>query len=239
MQDTIKLKITTLSNLFIGGAPIPFEIGGIDQQTATDQEGFPCIPGSSFKGALRAVVRMDESDTRHKIEKLYEDYLDHESEKCICNIQKFVGEAESRKRIEENYIQAKKKLSPEYLFGIEGFNNTPKLLFSDLLLCEEYRDKKICFSVDMKNSIDSSGSAPVSNPRTYKAARSGLVFEGEIRLHNIGLFDGNANAICKKYLIHSLAQFNAGVYRLGNSKSRGYGKIKVEIIKGEIENDEG
>ena len=48
MGDSINIKIQTLSNLFIGGMPTPFEIGGIDQQTATEQEGFPCIPGSSL-----------------------------------------------------------------------------------------------------------------------------------------------------------------------------------------------
>ena len=57
MENSITIKMKTLSNLFIGGAPVPFKIGGIDQQTATDQEGFPCIPASSLKGALRAVIR--------------------------------------------------------------------------------------------------------------------------------------------------------------------------------------
>lgn len=30
MNDKISFQIETLSNLFIGGAPAPFEIGGID-----------------------------------------------------------------------------------------------------------------------------------------------------------------------------------------------------------------
>lgn len=42
---------------------------------------------------------------------------------------------------------------------------------------------KACFSIDMKNSIDTSGDAPASNPRTYKTTQSGLVFEGEILLY--------------------------------------------------------
>ena len=44
MGDSINIKIQTQSNLFIGGMPTPFEIGGIDQQTATDQEGFHASP---------------------------------------------------------------------------------------------------------------------------------------------------------------------------------------------------
>ncbi len=31
MENIIKIRIKTLSNLFIGGTPMPFEIGGIDQ----------------------------------------------------------------------------------------------------------------------------------------------------------------------------------------------------------------
>ena len=51
MNNTIHISVKTLSNLFIGGTPTPFEIGGIDQWTAVDEEGFPCIPASSLKGA--------------------------------------------------------------------------------------------------------------------------------------------------------------------------------------------
>lgn len=32
----------------------------------------------------------------------------------------------------------------------------------------------------------------------------------------------------KKFVIDAIEQFNNGTYRLGNSGSRGYGKIKVE-----------
>lgn len=230
MQNAVKLKIKTLSNLFIGGAPVPFEIGGIDQQTAIDQDGFPCIPGSSLKGALRAIVRKDSSDMGGKISQLYAAYLKQDREDKWKCIQGLVNEKEALERIKDRYVDADKKPSPEYLFGIEGFNNTPKLLFSDLLLCNEYRDKKICFSIDMKNSIDNTGGdAPASNPRTYKTARRGLVFEGEIRLYKIELLGENAKELCKRYIICNLMKFNNRIHRLGNSKSRGYGKIEVMI----------
>ena len=44
MENSITIKMKTLSNLFIGGAPVPFKIGGIDQQTATDRKAFPAFP---------------------------------------------------------------------------------------------------------------------------------------------------------------------------------------------------
>jgi len=234
MQDTIRFKIKTLSNLFIGGAPVPFVIGGIDQQTAMDRYDFPCIPASSLKGALRTIVHNDSSDMGKDISRLYAEYLKKDRENNWERITKLLENQSDREealeRIRDRYKKADEKLSPEYLFGIEGFNNTPRLLFSDLTLCREYRDNKRCFSIDMKNSIKTTENNTIeSNPRSYKTARSGLVFEGEIQLYKIELLGENAKELCTRYIIHNLRQFNNGIYRLGNSKSRGYGKIEVII----------
>ena len=67
MGCILKIHIKTLSNLFIGGAPKSFEIGGIDQWTAADEDGFPYIPASSLKGALRAIVSRDTSEKAAEI----------------------------------------------------------------------------------------------------------------------------------------------------------------------------
>ncbi len=233
MQNTIKFEIETLSNLFIGGAPVPFEIGGIDQQTALDQEGFPCIPASSFKGALRTIVREDESGKAKNILQLYAAYLKKERKANQERIHKLVHEEDALERIESRYEDAIQMSSPEYLFGIKGFNNTPKLIFSDLWLCDKFRDKKRCFSIDMKNSIDTAGAAPVSNPRVYKTARSGLVFVGEIQFYKMEQLGEGAMMLCKSYVIDNLRKFDNGIYRLGNSKSRGYGKVGVFIENGD------
>lgn len=227
MQKSIKIQIETLSNLFIGGVPVPFEIGGIDQRTAIDQEGFPCIPGSSLKGALRAIVHEDKSEMGKEISKLFTVYLQKEKENNWKQIQALVSEKEALERIQTRYEEAEKQVSPAYLFGIHGFNNTPKLLFSDLLLLDKSCCTTSCFSIDMKNSIDSSGAAPVSNPRTYQTARQELVFEGEIFFSKMQLLGEQAAALCEKYIKDNLLKFNDGFYRLGNSKSRGYGKVKV------------
>ncbi len=229
MQSMVKFKIKTLSNLFIGGAPAPFEIGGIDQYTVVDQEGFPYIPASSLKGALRAIVREDDSDMAREISQLYESYLNKEKEINWERIQTLIHESEALERIEQRYSKAYAGVSPEYLFGIEHLNNTPKLIFSDFLLCDEARDKKACFSIDMKNSINTKGDTPVSNPRTYKTARGGLIFEGEIRFYKIELLSENAQGLCKDYLIYNLMKFNDGIYRLGNSKSRSAGNAQADF----------
>lgn len=229
MQDRIQFKIETQSNLFIGGAPVPFEIGGIDQQTALDEEGFPCIPGSSFKGALRTIVREDKSHAADVISQLYAAYLKEDQETNQEMIRALVKEEEALERIEDRYKIANEQLSAEYLFGISKFNETPKLIFGDLLLHNEFHDIEKCFSIDMKNSIDTGGEYPRSNPRTYKAARRGLVFAGEIRLYKMELLGPDAEQLCKRYVMDNLMKFNDGIYRLGDSKSRGYGKVKVTI----------
>lgn len=227
MRNFITIKIQTMSNLYIGGMPAPFEIGGIDQRTAIDQEGFPCIPASSLKGTLRTMVREDESPMAEKIGALFKAYLEKEREKNLPQVMALVKEEEARKRINERYEEAIEEASAECIFGIKGFNNTPKLLFSDLLLCEKFRNKKTCFSIDMKNTIDTKGETPKSKPRTYQTAKSNLEFEGEIDFYKMNLLGEEAAALCREYVLYNLKKFAEGFYRLGNSKSRGYGKVQL------------
>jgi CRISPR-associated protein Csm3 len=230
MQETIKIKIKTLSNLMIGGAPAPFEIGGVDQYTATTYDGFPYIPASTLKGALRAMVREDKGEDAKAIAKLYGAYLNSEKEKHWEEIEKKYDE-EAQERIRDRY---NKPGEAEFLFGIEGFNHSPKIIVNDLYLCETFHDKSKCFSIDAKTSIQKSDNAVVSNPRTYKAARGGLVFEGELLFYKMEQLGEHALEQCKEYIIKTLEQFNDGIYRLGNSKSRGYGKIEVIIKDSEV-----
>ena len=230
-ENIIKIEVKALSNLFIGGTPRPFEIGGIDQWTAVDEYGFPCIPASSLKGALRAIVAEDRSPVALEIAQWYEEMLKAEMTQIR---EKFKGNAEMVDRIERRYQEVLKQSSAVYLFGIREFNNTPKLLFNDLRLKKEYQDLDSCFSIDTKTAIDSINSKPVSNPRTYKAVKKGMEFEGEIEFYRFdgGEFDEDKMRKCQEYIIYNLYKFNEGIYRLGNSKSRGYGKIHVSAIGG-------
>ena len=153
----------------------------------------------------------------------------------LCSEERQRDYQEEKERIEKRYTEAIDAASACYLFGIREFNNTPKLLFNDLRLREECRDLKKCFSIDAKTSIDCSGTEPKSNPRTYKAVRKGMEFDGEIEFYH---FDEEICQKCKKYLIQNLEKFNDGIYRLGGSKSRGYGKIHVSILEDGREDSE-
>ena len=155
MKHTIKVTVTTCSNLLIGGSPVPFEIGGIDQWTAVDSDGFPCIPASSWKGALRMIVKEDaergETEDAQAITRFYQAFLKREWKENEQRIKQLWGEeTEGIERVHARYDRAIKNASPCDLFGIREFNNTPKLLFNDLRLKAEYRDLKKCFSIDAK-----------------------------------------------------------------------------------------
>ena len=102
---------------------MPFEIGGIDQWTAVDEEGFPCIPASSLKGALCAIVGEDRSEEAFRIREWYAAFLQREKVENWELIQKVVTEKEAFNRIDKRYTDAIQLASVTYLFGIREFNN--------------------------------------------------------------------------------------------------------------------
>jgi len=220
----IMFSVRTMSNLLIGGNEAGFVIGGIDQHTVTDHEGKPYIPGSSFKGSFRKIIREDKDEKINTIfQKYKQDLIDQAEEKA------------KQPDVEIDLKQFKKNLKlvsdSEYMFGINGYNQSPKLMFSDLYLDEERStiEGKNYFSIDAKNAIDNETLA--ANPRTYKAACQGLVFTGVIRFRNFEQLGIGNRDIIQTYVIKQLKVFDEGFHRLGNSKSRGYGHIKVIEVK--------
>ncbi|HJA30301.1 MAG TPA: CRISPR-associated protein Csm3 [Candidatus Eisenbergiella pullicola] len=230
MEKVIKVRVKTLANLFIGGAPRPFEIGGIDQWTAVDEQGFPCIPASSWKGALRAIAMRDMGEEAMEIGRWYAEFLERERTQNRERLQEiFQKDQEAKERIEKRYEEAIRQASACALFGIREFNHTPKVLFDDLRLIDACRELNSCFSIDTKTEIRTAGSEPRSNPRTYKAVKKGMVFEGNMELYGFEKFGEEKAEKCREYLMNIALQFNKGIYRLGNSKSRGYGKVDVSV----------
>ncbi|QNM45580.1 hypothetical protein DUT88_06345 [Shouchella clausii] len=233
-MNTIQLKVTTLSNLFIGGSPRSFEIGGIDLFTVTDHNGKPYIPASSFKGSLRRIVRdLTKSSAEAKlITEAYQEFLHNKKQENLQWIKEMKEKDERFDRVEKRFEEAVNKASAEYLFGIEGFNHTPKLIFNDLLF--KGKDDDNLFSIDSKNSIKASNPQEepnvVANPRTYKTVRPGVEFSGEILFYMLDQLSVPME-VTARFVENAIYQFNAGVYRLGNSGSRGYGRIQVEVSR--------
>jgi CRISPR-associated protein Csm3 len=224
---TIEFKVETMSNLYIGGTPRTYDIGGVDMYTVTDNNGKPYIPASSFKGALREIAK---DNPIQGIADLYEQYLLDNQAAFEKGIKGRDGEVEFKERYQALIDDPRKDM---YIFGIEAFNTAPKLIFFDINLTDDATNAKNSLIIDMKNSIEEDPSKRdlISNPRTYQVARKGLVFEGSISFYRFNALDGSAEGTVSDYIIECIKQFELGVYRVGNSKSRGYGWVSVKPIE--------
>jgi len=230
-MNRLSLHIETLSNLFIGGSPTTFEIGGIDQFTIVDLNGYPMIPASSLKGVMRRIVRdmAEEKDGMAiAIGKAYFEYLVLLQEKNRKQSIELKIENERIDKMNYRFQEAKKSASAEYLFGIPGFNQVPKLIFNDLKIKKPIDD---WYSMDSKNCIELNKEEDnvYANPRIYKTVRPGILFEGDIIFHDLKKLGIEGIG---EFVTRAVLKFNEGIYRLGNSGSRGYGRIQVEIEEG-------
>lgn len=230
----IRIKLTTVSCCLIGNQTESFYIGGADQSTTVDENGKPMIHGSAFKGAFRNIVREKEKyskvmeNTKEYIESFIERTLEKYENEDIAKTEKI------NKII--SYLKSKKQNpKAEYIFGIEGVNGMPRLFCSDFRVSEfEDRQKDNYFLIDTKNNLEEKDGEILSNPRTYRVIKPGIEFEGIIRFYNSFSMeneDYTKEESIKRELIEVLKEFNCGLYRIGNSKSRGYGQIKVEILE--------
>lgn len=232
-MERIDIRITTKTNLFIGDTPSTFEIGGIDAATKINYQGLPVIPASSFKGVLKRIIRdMAAADNQQakKIEDAYRAYLNklwQENDKRIKKMSENVEE-ERLNRMAERFRVVIEKASVEYIFGIMGFNDTPKLIFGDFLPAEKEAQENY-FSIDSKNAIMDSAvdNGLRSLPRVYKTVRPEIAFCGNILLHRMELLEMDG---IEEFIKSAVLEFNDGIYRLGNSGSRGYGRIETEIV---------
>ena len=223
----IKFTIHTLSNLLIGGNESGFIIGGIDQHTVRDHNGYPYIPGSSFKGVFRKIVRDDNHEDISKIFKDYKDELINKAKEASKNLDLKVEVLKFTKELEKGI-----ESDSEYMFGSNGYNQSPQLLFSDIHLTKESIAAGNHFSIDAKNLVEEKDGELTAKPRTYKVARRGLTFTGTIRFRNFDKLDDKDKATVENYIKCQLDKvFDGGFYRLGNSKSRGYGHVEVKVIE--------
>ena len=194
---------------------------------------YPIIHGSSFKGALRNIVREKEKEEGKMIEtKKYVKLLIEETLKKYENISK----TEKIDKMLSNLEEKAKNSKAEYIFGMEGLNGMPRLFCSDFRVLEgKDEQENDYFLIETKNNLEEKDGEIFSNPRTYRAVKPGIMFKGVIRFQN-PLFKGSKEELeeidkIKEELKEAIMEFNSGFYGIGNSKSRGYGQIEVEILK--------
>lgn len=226
----IKIKITTVSCCLIGNQTESFSVGGVDQSTTTDEKGNPIIHGSAFKGALRNLIREKYQDKMENTTGYMKSVIKETLEKYE---NEDINKTEKINRIISNLKSKNENFKSEYIFGIEGVNGMPRLFCSDFRVSKHKDRKEDYFLIDTKNSLEEKDGNIFSNPRTYKVIKPGVELEGIIRFYDpfsVETEDSSKKESIKKEIIEVLEEFNCGLYRIGNSKSRGYGQIKVEII---------
>lgn len=229
----IKIKITTVSNCLIGNQTESFSVGGVDQATTVDENRKPIIHGSAFKGAFRNIVREKEKEEDKMIKtKGYVKSLIEE----ILNKYEDISKTEKIEKMLSIIREKARNAKAEYIFGIEGFNGMPRLFCSDFRVVEcKDRLESDYFLIETKNYLEEKNGDIFSNPRTYRVIKPGNVFEGVIRFQN-PFFKGSQEELerieeIEQELKEAVLEFNSGFYGIGNSKSRGYGQIKVEILE--------
>ena len=227
----IKIRLTTVSGCLIGNQTESFSIGGVDQSTTTDENQKPIIHGSAFKGALRNIVREKEKEEGKMINT--KGYVKSLIEETLKKYEDIPNKTEKINKMLLNLEEKAKNAKAEYIFGIEGLNGMPRLFCSDFRVKDE--QEKDCFLIETKNHLEEKNGEILSNPRTYRVVKPGIVFEGIIRFQN-PFFEGNKSDLkeigeIKKELKEALMAFNGGFYGIGNSKSRGYGQIEVKILQ--------
>lgn len=90
---------------------------------------------------------------------------------------------------------------------------------------EEDKQRKY-FLIDTKNTFKEKEKEILSRSRTYKVVKPRMKFSGYIMFYGFKRYSEFLNELVKE-LKTILLFFNEGMYGLGNSKSRGYGQIKV------------
>lgn len=233
----IKIKLTTMSSCLIGNQTESFSVGGVDQSTTVDENGNPIIHGSAFKGAFRNIVREREKISE-KMTATTKAYVKSLVEKTLTKYQAIPEEEKTEKinKMLANLEEKAKNPKAEYIFGMEGINGMPRLFCSDFRVpIDQSKSKEDYFLIETKTSLEEKEEQIVSNPRTYKVVKPGVIFEGFIRFVNPFFEESKDEADkledMKCELEKALKAFNDGIYGIGNSKSRGYGQVQVEILQ--------
>ncbi|ANS75692.1 hypothetical protein AWM70_14700 [Paenibacillus yonginensis] len=193
-----------------------------------------CHPAEQLNDELRVFAEEINQGYKGYLQKVA---LEQEEQLSLLKI-----ENERKDRVERRMQDVIDRASAEYLFGIEGFNDTPKLLFNDLVVdsVESAADRDALFSIDTKNKIEDvklkDRENVAANPRTYRVVRPGVTFVGDVILYRLELLgDVGMQQRIIEFIERLLLQFNEGFYRLGNSGSRGYGRVQVNVGKEEVQ----
>lgn len=204
LKDIYKLEfeIELLTGLHIGGSLDTFDIGGADSTVIKNPlTNEPYIPGSSIKGKLRSLLT-----------------------------QKYPSVSDDNKQIDISDLRIKSIFEPTNLET--STINVSRAIFRDSYLTEDSRKELQDIlglgsftEIKAENKINIiKGTA--ETPRFIERVPAGATFNGEIILQ---AYDGDDVEFLKSKIIEALHMLELNY--LGGSGTRGYGRVKIHLLK--------
>ena len=114
IKKKIKGEITIKTGLHIGGNNESFHIGGSDSPVIKDYKGDPYIPGSSLKGKLKSLLRLNGGISLNDLKMLFGS---EDGPGCLIF-------RDSSVKQRENYYEIK----PENMIGSDGRAKSPRFI---------------------------------------------------------------------------------------------------------------
>lgn len=195
----LEIEIELLSGLFIGGNDNGFDIGGADSNVIKNPiTKEPYIPGSSFKGKLKSLLKCLKGN------------VDEEKDDLILNDEDIIRIFEPLTN-KDGSVNISRAIFRDLKITDESKKELKQIL-GEGVYTEIKAENKINL---LKGTADT--------PRFIERVPAGVKFNGEIVLN---VFDGDNEMKMKDSIKEALKllEFNY----LGGSGTRGYGRVKVK-----------
>ncbi len=216
------LKITTLSDTQIGSGR---SFGAtIDSDIEFDQYGLPYIPAKRIKGLFRnAVEDLSELDTikdlrkfdGNHIKKLFGKRVDDKDTETPTSFDNLTGAPIS---FDNLMIEEHENIHPWLNYLFDSFGNA----FNPHIIQEHFTTLRSQTAIDKETKT-----AQDHSLRTIRVLNKKLTFCGKIHLR-IDKEDKDKDAF-----LNALSMATLLLRRIGSQRNRGFGKVKVELFKGD------
>lgn len=210
-KQIVSLQIDLLSGLHIGDSKERMEIGGVDNLVVRRKDNNqPYIPGSSIKGKFRSLLKRHhgELDDSTKPNGKVSNWLGSAANKDVY------GPDNTLIRMASKFIFRDSYLTKESVQLLESRES-----YLDL----EYTEIKYETAIDLLT-----GKAKGGTLRQTERVPAGVSFLSELV---IDIYEGDKLEDAMDLLKKGIELLNADY--LGKSGSRGYGHVKVKIVKSE------
>lgn len=226
----IEGTIEVITGLHIGGGDDVMSIGGIDNPVIKTSEGKPYIPGSSIKGKMRSLLEWKYGLVLVKDDKNESDEDKKNRGKPFGSDRLSFIEDEAKKKTAETLIKlfgdSNSKASDE---DKEKFGIT-RISVSDCYLSKEdensVKNKNVSFTEAKYENVIDRRSGTALHPRQSERVSTGTKFDFDIR---VKVLDGDNKDELIKMVRDGLSLIEQDY--LGGSGSRGYGRVKFNIIE--------